>query len=332
MLFSIIIPVYNTEKYLKECLDTIINQTHKDIEIIIVNDGSTDNSINIIRQYAEQDKRIIIIDQENKGLSEARNAGITAASGDYLIFIDSDDYIDLKTCEHLNNLLTQNNCSIAVFGRYRFWDEKKEQDIIAPKDTIYNNGEDYFYESVKHNCFTASSCNKAFRAKDIKQKKLTFTKGILYEDLFFVFQCLFSLTDVATLNLPLYYYRQDRPGSIVTEIKEKDKDVLITVEKIEEFLQNNNKENVMENPLFKRMIYEWVSNAVCFKYPKKHPFSSKANKIIKFILHSDVFNKYVRYFAYSKESSFKYKIIAWLSLNIYPLFTLFIYLYYKVKK
>ena len=99
MKISIIIPVYNVENYLAECLNSVVNQTYRNIEIIIVNDGSTDNSFSIIQQYQLQDERIKIINQENQGLSAARNAGMKVASGEYLWFVDSDDYVAINACE-----------------------------------------------------------------------------------------------------------------------------------------------------------------------------------------------------------------------------------------
>ena len=98
---SVVVPVYNVEKYLKECIDSIINQTLEDIEIICVNDGSTDSSLEILNNFAEQDNRIKVITQSNQGLSAARNTGIKYANGEYISFIDSDDYIDTSLYETL---------------------------------------------------------------------------------------------------------------------------------------------------------------------------------------------------------------------------------------
>ena len=110
---SIIVPIYNSEKYLKECLDSLVNQTFKDIEIICVNDGSTDGSLNIIKHFAQNDSRIKIINQENKGQSAARNAGLKIARSEWVTFIDSDDYIDLNTYERA---LAVSNIDIICFG------------------------------------------------------------------------------------------------------------------------------------------------------------------------------------------------------------------------
>lgn len=96
---SVIVPVYNTESYLKKCIESIINQTFRNIEIILVDDGSTDTSAEILADYALRDNRIIVIHQENQGLSAARNAGMRSAKGEYIMFVDSDDWIDANTCE-----------------------------------------------------------------------------------------------------------------------------------------------------------------------------------------------------------------------------------------
>ena len=98
-LVSIVLPVYNVEKYLPRCLDSVTGQTYKDLEIICVDDGSPDGSVEIIKRYAENDDRIVLISQKNQGLSGARNTGINAARGEYIMFLDSDDYIDAEACE-----------------------------------------------------------------------------------------------------------------------------------------------------------------------------------------------------------------------------------------
>lgn len=112
MKVSIIVPVYNSYKYLNKCLDSIINQTFKDIEIIIVNDGSTDKSINIINDYAKKDKRIVVIDKENEGVSIARNTGIKKSKGEYITFVDSDDYLELEAIEKLYNTIISKKVDI----------------------------------------------------------------------------------------------------------------------------------------------------------------------------------------------------------------------------
>lgn len=122
---SVIIPVYNTEPYLYECLNSIINQTLKDIEIICVNDGSTDSSLNILEKYAEYDSRIVIFSQENKGQSVARNVGLSAASGEYVYFMDSDDVLSLNAMETLFNHATKDKTDIIYFGADVFYESEE---------------------------------------------------------------------------------------------------------------------------------------------------------------------------------------------------------------
>jgi glycosyltransferase involved in cell wall biosynthesis len=330
MLLSIIIPVYNVEEYLAECLNSVVNQTYPHIEIIIVNDGSTDNSEDIINQYSQQDNRIIVIEQSNKGLSAARNSGLKIASGDYILFVDSDDYIKLNACEIIVKYLLEFPYDMIVFNRYIFWGKK-----IVPYSTFtrYQNnytGEEYFYDAVKSHVFAASVCYCIYKKELIRENNILFTEGILYEDLLFKFQCLMHSKHLKSTNYFLYYYRQ-REGSIMSTMKEKDKDVLFTVKYLESFLNEINRTNIIQNYLFKEMVYSWMLRAVCAKYPSKYPLSVPANKIVKDILYDKLFNEYVVYFAYKQNVNFKFKILAWSSLNIYPLYVLTAYLYFKIK-
>ena len=113
---SVIIPVYNVEAYLKECLDSFLNQELKEIEVICVNDGSTDNSLNVLKEYQQKDSRVIVINQENKGQGEARNVGIDASRGEYLFFADPDDYIEENSLSKLYSYARENNSNIVWFN------------------------------------------------------------------------------------------------------------------------------------------------------------------------------------------------------------------------
>ena len=121
---SIIVPVYNVEKYLSTCLDSLINQTLTDIEIICVNDGSTDSSLAILKDFANKDSRIKILDKQNEGVSVARNLGIEVATGQYLMFVDSDDYLIENACEKALNIIEYDGSDICIFAHYDLVDEK----------------------------------------------------------------------------------------------------------------------------------------------------------------------------------------------------------------
>jgi glycosyltransferase involved in cell wall biosynthesis len=132
-LISIIIPVYNVEKYLSECLDSIMNQTFSDIEIICINDGSTDNSLAYLEKYSQKGSRVIVINQENKGQAVARNIGIKAAKGKYVLFVDSDDWIAQNSCETLLSYLTE-DIDLIIFDTNIFGEfDKSMNKYFQPK-------------------------------------------------------------------------------------------------------------------------------------------------------------------------------------------------------
>ena len=122
-LISIIVAIYNVDQYLEQCIDSIINQSYKNLEIILVNDGSTDNSKNICDYYSEIDKRIKVVHKKNGGVSSARNTGIDIATGDYIAFVDSDDYLELNMYETMINNLEQNQCDMGVCGYSIFYND-----------------------------------------------------------------------------------------------------------------------------------------------------------------------------------------------------------------
>lgn len=331
--YSIIVPVYNVEKYINECLSSLINQTYKNIEIVVINDGSSDNSLSLIEEYSRIDDRIRVIDQKNMGLGYTRNVGIDNAVGDYILFVDSDDYISLNTCEEIEAVLSYNNeVDIIVLGRYRFADEVYMQDPISKGKTCFETGESYLLHCVKNECFTASSCNKVFNRSFLEKNELRFDTGVLYEDLLFVFKALICSSSLIVMDSPYYYYRWNRKDSIINTIKEKDKDVLYTVNMMEKFLVQKNKIYLKENALYKELIFTWVCNALLFKYPQKKPFSIRANRIVKEVLNDMNFKKYVQYFLVNRSVKKKWKLVAFCALYAYPIFVIGIYLYFNIYK
>lgn len=135
---SIIVPVYNVERYLRKCLDSLINQTYKNIEIICVNDGSTDNSLDILNEYANKDKRIIVVNKKNGGISDARNVGISKVSGEYMMFVDSDDWVDLETCEKSLDAMNKYSVDVVLYSYVREFDNKSLPKIIFNEDCYFN--------------------------------------------------------------------------------------------------------------------------------------------------------------------------------------------------
>lgn len=208
---SIIIPVYNVEKYLSECLDSIINQTLKDIEIICINDGSTDNSLSILKDYASLDSRIIIVDKINEGVSKARNVGIDMASGEYIMFFDSDDYYcDSSAFEIVYDEVSKEDSDIGVFGYYNLLNGKLYVDCFYSKfkeRKIALNESGYFdYPIFVH--------DKIIKTSFLKNFDIRFNEEIKNaEDFIFSLNCYFKNPKYTVINKCLYVYREDRPFS-----------------------------------------------------------------------------------------------------------------------
>ena len=205
-LISVIIPVYNSAEYLSKCIKSVIAQTYTQLEIILINDGSTDNSGEICDKYASQDKRIIVIHQENGGVSAARNTGLDRATGEYIGFVDSDDTAIPEMFEKLLVTIKKHNKQIAICGHTRFHIEgsieKREQREIAE----VLNTETALEYLFSHKYFEGFLWNKLFCGKLID--KLRFDKDLHFcEDLLFVNQCLLKSNGAAYVAEALYEYR-----------------------------------------------------------------------------------------------------------------------------
>lgn len=145
-LISIIVPVYNTGIYLSNCLDTLINQTYKEIEIICINDGSKDNSLDILNEYKNKDNRIKIIDQINQGVSQARNNALKIINGEYVLFVDSDDYIDLNTCEFALDKIVEKNVDVVFWTYVREYKNKSLVKDVFEKEYLLFNKDDVYHK------------------------------------------------------------------------------------------------------------------------------------------------------------------------------------------
>ena len=221
MTFSIIVPIYNVEKYLVACLDSILRQTFKDYELILINDGSTDESLKICRTYLNKDKRIKLIDKSNGGLSSARNAGISKAEGDFILFIDSDDlYLNSFGLENIKNAIDiYGNCVVC-------WKFKKDTfETISYSDksnTLYKLLDDDFKKmhSIKKANIVASACLYCV-PRQLFNEKLMFKEDETSEDIEWFFELLRTGVRFVFYNDVLYGYRK-RPESISNSISEKN--------------------------------------------------------------------------------------------------------------
>ena len=216
MKFSVIIPVYNVESYLKACLDSVLNQTFEDWDAICVNDGSTDNSAAILEEYGLKDSRFKIVNKPNGGLSTARNAGLKAAAGEYVLFLDSDDWLEGNALERVSESLA--NEDMLCFSGRRFFEKEgryHEADQLNPQE--YTTGMDYYNENALAVRDFAFVCVvlRAYKREFLLSHDLWFKEGIFHEDnLFTPFACYYA-KKVKVINDCLYDYRV-RANSITT--------------------------------------------------------------------------------------------------------------------
>lgn len=222
---SIIIPVYNVEEYLEECLDSAVNQTLKDIEIICVNDGSTDNSLDILKKYERKYKNITIINQENKGLSGARNSGLKIAKGKYVYFFDSDDIIDINLCKECYEISETKELDILTFDASVFYDDNSLESIhkfnYSRKDILNEElmkGEDYYNYSYLNKVYKSSACIIFINRKFLCKNQLNFYEGILHEDELFTAKSIILADKVSYIGKD-FFKRRVRQNSIMTKQK-----------------------------------------------------------------------------------------------------------------
>ena len=219
---SVIVPIYNVEKYLEKCLDSLVNQTLKDIEIILVNDGSTDNSGQIAKKYANKYKdKIIYLEKENGGLSDARNYGLEYAKGDYISFVDSDDYISKNLYSELVKYM-EKDYDMIKFGILIV--DLKNNKIIENKSQQFENktGEEAFDILYKTDKMTEIAWGYLYKASFWKENNFKFTKDMYHEDFGLIPLVILKAKKVASTNILGYYYVQS-DKSITRNSDEKKK-------------------------------------------------------------------------------------------------------------
>lgn len=221
-LITVIVPVYKTEKYLPRCIDSIVNQTYKNLEIILVDDGSPDNSGNLCDEIAKTDSRIKVIHKQNGGLSSARNAGLDIMTGDYVAFVDSDDFIELNMYELLLELLLSTNSQIAESGivcdypngEHRYFNP----DFSADSKSIAFSTTEALKELMIAKKVTNSACDKLFEKTIFED--LRFTEGIILEDFDLMPRCIEKASSVCYTPLPLYHYIMTEQSIMRGEFRE----------------------------------------------------------------------------------------------------------------
>lgn len=221
---SVIIPIYKVEAFLDKSIQSVLSQTHLNLELILVDDGSPDGCGEICDSYARQDKRVTVIHQTNRGLSGARNAGLKAATGDYIVFLDADDYWDDNTA--LERLVECLPADVVSFGMKHFWPENGR---VVQNWSDTQNYQDIRgrakYEQVRYmlenGCYIASACNKLIKRSLFSEQKLTFREGVTSEDIDWCARLLIAAGTFSVSPCCFYRYRQ-RDGSISKSIRIKN--------------------------------------------------------------------------------------------------------------
>lgn len=295
---SVIIPIYNMEKYLNRCLDSIVNQTYKNLEIICVNDGSKDSSLDILNAYKSNDSRIVVIDKENGGLSSARNAGFEVATSEWISFVDSDDWLDLNTFEEVSKYF-EKNPDVICFGTHMQGDTSEE---------MLRRDEEYY--SIKHEGFVkltddirlttdVATWNKIYKKSIIDKYSLRFPVGKHYEDFPFYWEYIFESKTAYYIKDKFYNYLR-RPDSIMANTFKKTSnkvlDHLYAVEIIYDYLKGRNilEEHIetlaeifvtclyfvyWNSPTDKKKVVFALSNALLKKLNLGKDFNDKSNVI-----------------------------------------------------
>jgi glycosyltransferase involved in cell wall biosynthesis len=206
---SIIVPIYNEEKNLKKCIESLINQTYKNLEIILINDGSTDNSKKVIDSY--KDKRIVAIHKKNTGIGDTRNTGIAKSTGDYIMFVDSDDYIELNYVEVLLKSLNENKADLAISNYYLDTPSKTyEIDLKNLKTTSIKEDEDLLCK------INLSPWNKLYKKDLLTNNNNKFPYKVKYEDVPFVVEAVIKASKISFVPNYLYHYVIKKSGETIT--------------------------------------------------------------------------------------------------------------------
>ena len=292
-LISIIVPVYNTENYLEKCLYSLVNQTYKNIEIIIVDDGSPDNSMNIIQKFVLADNRVKVISQKNQGVSRARNTGMNNANGDYIMFIDSDDWIEIDTCEKAINASEKYNADV-VFWSYikEFSNSQKDNYLFDKTEIIWSEkninqlsrrmvglvGDELANPQSIDNLVTA--WGKLYKKSVIGDVRFTDTKIIGTEDALFNIEVFLGINSAVYIPDLLSHYRKDNESSLTHNYKKK----LVSrwremYSRIKFLLDRNDMSREYHDALKNRICFGLIGLGINLAEDKKMSFKEKKKEI-----------------------------------------------------
>lgn len=286
---SVIIPVYNVEQYLERCLDSVINQTLQDIEIICINDGSTDGSLEILQRYAKKDSRIILVNQANKGIGITRNIGLGLARGEYLAFVDSDDWIDLKTFEIIYKKFQETQADIIQFdfnsyyyngqfqGHQKYSDRlKKYYKCKINNNTIFKLS-DVITKDFKH--ISLVVWDKMFSTKFIKDYNINFSPTKIGEDNIFSIASYIFANKILYVQYPFYNYCS-RKGSAVNKLSNDNLQAFDLITILKQFLEEKGLFDKYKQAYSIYQLHTLAFNFVIMPYENRNMYLEKSSKIL----------------------------------------------------
>ena len=288
-LISVIIPVYNVEKYLHQCLDSIINQTLKEIEIICVDDGSTDKSLEILKEYAKKDKRIIILQQQNQYAGVARNTGLKIAKGKYLSFLDSDDFFELNMLEEMYNKAEQDQSDIVICGWYSYNDKKQEVVKATPINPVFVKTSPFSGKDLNDNLFILCKPNawtKLYNHEFFLKHNLEFENCRVYNDMTCVYLSLAVAKKISILDKCYVYYRNNQNSNLTSQWNNNFDGVLYAVNQLEIKLKHAGLYYYFQKAFIKNMCKR-IQSRYLHMSEESHP---KAKQLAQKMLSPDLYN------------------------------------------
>lgn len=323
--FSIIVPVYNMEDHIVECIESIRAQNYRNYEIIIINDGSTDKTLKICLQYEEKDKKIIVINQNNSGVSKSRNEGIKRASGEYIIFIDGDDKILPNTLDKLKNEIERYNPELIIYGLS--FDVYKNNILVKSTASMLSKSMQLYDEEIKekfgliyNSTEFASVCNKCFSHSVIKKNNLNFNESMnTYEDLYFNLNFIEKCKLLVNIPNILYNYRCISGTNYIK--KRKDKNYIDYCEMILDKFENVS--GHYETKEFNSIMIQLYDFTIKSYLTNSQSISNKEG--IKFIKNISKSKWYAKFINISKDISVSYRVMGILiNFKLYFLAYLFL--------
>ena len=273
-LISVVVPIYNVEEFLEKCVDSILSQSYSNLEIILVNDGSKDNCLKICRDYELKDSRIVVIDKENGGLSSARNAGIDKATGKYIMFIDSDDYIEKTTVEKLYNNISSNGADISICNFfYSYKNENIRNNAIL--NTTIDDESKFSYLYGKYSLQTIISWNKLYKRELFNE--IRYPDGLIHEDQYIICDLLDKSKKINYMTDEILYYYVQRDNSIMSTFNINRFDVIKGLNRRIEFFESKKYDMLINRTKVEKiqLLYQLL------KESKKGTVEDKNKYIIK---------------------------------------------------